>query len=194
MPKKATIFLLIGFSGTGKLTVAKALAARLAERGHHVRLVDNHYVNNPIFGLLDQDGVRPLPDGTWERVAEVREAMVRTIETLSPPDWSFIFTNDLIDGPKQRAWVQRLVALADTRGSQLLPVRLLCEVEELSRRVVSAERRALMKGVNAEEVRRRVATEKVLDPDLPSTLTLDITSIPPLDAADRILAHSAAMR
>jgi hypothetical protein len=191
--EKATVFLLIGFSGTGKLTVAKALTARLLERGQPVRLIDNHYINNPILGLLDQDGVRPLPVGTWDRVAEVREAVVRTIETLSPPDWSFIFTNDLIDGPKERAWVHRLVAVADTRRSRLVAVRLLCDVDELSRRVVSPERRALMKWGDAEEIRRRAATEQVLDPDLPSTLTLDITSMPPLEAADRILGHLATM-
>jgi hypothetical protein len=193
MSDKATVFLLIGFSGTGKLTVAKALTARLMERGAAVRLVDNHYINNPIFGLLDQDGVRPLPVGTWDRVGEVREAVVRTIETLSPLEWSFIFTNDLTDGPKERAWVQTLVGLADTRRSRLVVVRLLCDVEELSRRVVSPEGRGLMKWGDAEEVRRRAATEQVLDPDLPSTLTLDITSMPSFEAADRILTHWATV-
>ncbi|MFI5282149.1 MAG: chloramphenicol phosphotransferase [Candidatus Dormibacterales bacterium] len=191
MAGKPKLFLLIGFSGTGKLTVAKALLELMTRRGERVRLVDNHYVNNPIFGLLDVDGLRPLPAGTWDRVAEVREAIVRTIETLSPKQWSFIFTNDLIDEPPDREWIARLAALAGDRGSVFIPVRLICDVEELCRRVVSPERKARLKGVSADDVRRRVKTEAVLDPGLPTTLTLDITAMPPEDAASRILTHGS---
>jgi len=186
---RPALFLLIGFSGTGKLTVAKALRSRLTERGKPVRLVDNHYVNNPIFGLVENDGVRPLPAGTWDRVGEVREAIVRTVETLSPRDWSFIFTNDLTDSPEERAWADRLAEVAGNRGSRFVPVRLLCEVEELCRRIASAERRVLMKSTDADWIRLRAATQQVLDPGWSSTLTLDITSMPPGETADRILSH-----
>ncbi len=151
--------------------------------------MDNHYINNPIFHLIDADGEKPLPAGTWVRVGEVREAVFRTIEELSPKSWSFIFTNDLIDRAEERAYVHRLAQLADRRKSIFVPVRLLCEVEELCRRIVSTERKALMKAVDAAWIRRRVETEGVLDPELASTLTLDITSMPPEEAADRILAH-----
>ena len=158
-----------------------------------VRLVDNHYVNNPIFGLVDNDGVRPLPDGTWDRVGEVRDAIVNTVETLSPRDWCFIFTNDLIESLEERAWVDRLAAVAHTRGSRFVPVRLLCEVEELCRRIVSPERRLLMKSTDPQWIRRRAESQEVLNPGVPSTLTLDITSMPPDRAAGRILSHVDGM-
>jgi hypothetical protein len=190
---KPALFLLIGFSGTGKLTVAKALCSVLMERGMTVRLVDNHYVNNPIFGLVENDGVRPLPDGTWDRVGEVREAIVRTVESLSPHDWSFIFTNDLIESLEERAWVDRLTAVAHTRGSRFVPVRLLCEVEELCRRIASPERRVLMKSTDSQWIRRRAESQEVLNPGVPSTLTLDITSMPPDKAAGLILSHVDGM-
>jgi hypothetical protein len=180
---------LIGFSGTGKLTVAKALRSLLMDRGRTVRLVDNHYVNNPIFGLVENDGVRQLPAGTWDMVGEVRDTIVRTVETLSPRDWSFIFTNDLTDSLMERAWVERLLAVAEGRGSLFVPVRLLCEVEELCRRIASPERRVLMKSTDPDWIRLRAETQQVLDPGLPSTLTLDITSMQPDEAAGRILSH-----
>ena len=47
----------------GKLTVAKTLRDRLVARGDQVRLVDNHYINNPIFQLMEVDGVRALRPG-----------------------------------------------------------------------------------------------------------------------------------
>jgi hypothetical protein len=190
---RPALFLLIGFSGTGKLTVARVLRDRLMADGEQVRLVDNHYINNPIFHLIDVAGEKPLPDGTWDRVGEVRDAVFRTIEELSPRSWSFIFTNDLIDRPEERAYVHRLAQLADRRHSILIPVRLLCDVEELCRRIVSSERRVLMKAVDAGWIRRRVETEEVLDPELASTLTLDVTSMPPEEAAERILAHLATL-
>lgn len=96
---RPALFLLIGFSGTGKLSVAKTLRDRLVARGEQVRLVDNHYINNPIFQLIDVDGVRALPSGTWDRVGEVRDVVVRTIETLSPKNWSFIFTRQTLALP-----------------------------------------------------------------------------------------------
>jgi hypothetical protein len=190
---RPALVLLIGFAGTGKLTVARVLRDRLTGRGEQARLVDNHYINNPIFQLIDVDGVKPLPAGTWDRVGEVRDAVFRTIEELSPTSWSFIFTNDLIDRPEERAYVHRLAQLADRRSSTFVPVRLLCDVEELCRRIVSPERRLLMKAVDAGWIRRRFKTEEVLDPGLASTLTLDITSLPPEEAADRILAHLATV-
>lgn len=173
--------------------MARALRDRLTARGEPVRLVDNHYVNNPIFQLLDVDGVKPLPARAWDRVGEVRDAVLQTIEKLSPKSWSFIFTNDLIDRPEERAHVHRLAQLADRRRSTFVPVRLLCDVDELCARIVSPERRGQMKAVDAEWIRQRVLTEEVLDPGLGNTLTLDITSMAPEEAADRILAHLATL-
>jgi len=155
--------------------------------------VDNHYINNPIFQLLDVDGVKPLPAGAWDRVGEVRDAVLRTIEELSPKSWSFIFTNDLIDRPEERAYVHRLAQLADRRRSIFVPVRLLCDVEELCGRIVSPERKPLMKAVDAEWIRQRALTEDVLDPGLAATITLDITSMRPEETVDLILAHLATL-
>jgi hypothetical protein len=148
--ERPAILLLIGFSGTGKLTIARTLCDRLIARGEQVRLVDNHYVNKPIFQLLDIDGVKPLPDGAWDRVGEVRHAVVKTIEELPPRLWSFIFTNDLIERPEGRAWVLRLGRLARRRRSVFIPVRLLCDAEEICRRIVSPERSGLFKSTSVE--------------------------------------------
>jgi hypothetical protein len=186
---RASIFLLIGFPGTGKYTVANALQRRLIETGRQTRLVDNHYVNNPIFGLLDVDGIKRLPEGTWDRVGEVRNAIVATVESLSPREWSFIFTNHLIERPAEREWVERLQTLALAREALFVPVRLLCEPGELRRRIASPERKARMKMIDPEEIERMVAAEVVLDPHLADTLTLDVTTMPPTEAADRIVTH-----
>jgi hypothetical protein len=90
------IFLyLLGFAGTGKLTIARAFA-----RSVGAKVVDNHWINNPIFGLIDPDGVSPLPDAVWSQTARVREAVLETIATLAKPGTNFVFTHDGIEGER----------------------------------------------------------------------------------------------
>lgn len=193
MPATSTVFLLVGLPGTGKYTIAREMRARLEARGLPGRLVDNHYVNNPIFGLLELDGITPLPPPVWDRVAEVRDAIVSTIETLSPPGWWVIFTNHLVDHPGDVAWVERLALLAERRGSRLVVVRLLCSLEELRRRRVRPGRRERMKQTDVSDLDARHPRERPLDPGLVGGLTLDVTELAPGDAADRILTHAEAL-
>ena len=106
-----TLFLLSGFPGTGKLTVARSLAQQIEAAGETVRVVDNHWINNPIFGLVAQDGMTPLPSTVWDRVGEVAEAVIRTVEELTPRGWHVIFTAYL-DGVTDTGYAPRLAAVA----------------------------------------------------------------------------------
>ncbi|MCC8400282.1 MAG: hypothetical protein LN563_06965 [Rickettsia endosymbiont of Platyusa sonomae] len=52
----ATIIIyLIGKPGTGKYTIAK----EIARAGYSI--CDNQHINNPIFSLLNYDGLTPIP-------------------------------------------------------------------------------------------------------------------------------------
>ena len=105
-----SLLLLNGFPGTGNLTVALALASQIEAAGDTVRVVDNHWIIKPIFGLVAQDVVTPVPSAVWDRVGEVAEAVVRTTEELTPRAWHLIFTA-VLDGvtdagydPGSRRW------------------------------------------------------------------------------------------
>ncbi|GLR60602.1 hypothetical protein GCM10007919_53310 [Rhizobium indigoferae] len=68
--------LLLGFPGVGKLTIAKELGSLLS-----AKIIDNHWFNNPILRLLDEDQTAPLPEGVWEYTGRVRQAVL----DASPP-------------------------------------------------------------------------------------------------------------
>jgi len=191
----SAVYYLIGLPGVGKFTVANAMERLAAKQGQNLVVVDNHYVNNPIFGLVRVDGRTPLPRGVSARVAEVGEAVLSTVESLSPRGWSFVFTNFLDDGvAEDHRLYRRVRQVADARRCRFVPVRLVCEPDELSRRVASPERSGRLKMVDPAEVRHLAMTKRLLVPDDGDMLTLDITRLAPADTAKAILAQPPGPR
>lgn len=183
------VYALIGFPGVGKLTIAKALADRIESGGRTVRLVDNHSINNVIFRLVDQDGISPLPDGTWDRVGDVAHVVYDTLETLTPTDWDLIFTVYL-DGVTDTWWIPRVTAIADARGADFVPVRVVCDTEENARRIVNEDRVAMMKSIDPNEPARLAAIGEPYDPPDVRSLTVDSTDTPPDRTAAEILRYA----
>jgi hypothetical protein len=181
---------LIGHPGVGKYTIAKELAVLAAADGWQLVVVDNHLTSNVIFSVLPVDGIAPLPERVWDRVQEVRDAVLRTIEELSPREWSFVFTNVLTDGvPADERVVERLIELAARRDSWYVPVRLTCQTDELLTRIARPDRRARQKWVDPIGARSFIETSPVLASTHPALLALDVTSLPATEAAARILEH-----
>jgi hypothetical protein len=190
LPATPAIVHVVGHPGVGKYTVARELTDLASADGSRVVLVDNHLTSNVIFSVLPVDGIAPLPATVWDRVQEVRDAVLRTIEELSPPDWSFVFTNVVSEGvPGDERVVERLIELASRRNSRYVPVRLSCRTDELLARVTRPDRQARQKWVDPVGVRSFVETSTVLEIAHPARLDVDVTSLPARDAAARILEH-----
>ena len=185
-----TIIALIGFAGTGKYTIARELCELTA-----AKLIDNHLINNPIFKVVNPDGIRPLPPGIWDKVKAVRGIVYEAIRELSPPDLSFVFTIELFaSSPGDQRAFSDLEELAASRRSLFVPVRLLCEVEELCRRIVDPSRVQMLKSLSPEAARQKSAQETVLDPTHPHVLTIDVTDKTPSETAEMILGHIKKIR
>lgn len=184
------MIVLIGFAGTGKFTVGRELCELTG-----AKLIDNHLINNPIFKVVNPDGIKPLPDAIWDKVKAVREIVYEAIRELSPAELSFVFTIELFESsPEDQKALIDLEELAAARGSLFVPVRLLCEVEELCRRVVAPSRVQMLKSINPEGARRKSAQETVLDSTHANVLTIDVTEKTPTEVAEIILRHLEEIR
>lgn len=178
-----TIIVLIGFAGTGKYTIGRALAERTG-----ARLIDNHLINNPIFKVVNADGVTPLPSAVWDKVSKIRRLVYEAIREISPTGLSFIFTLEMRESePASHRGFLDLQELAASRGSLLVPVRLVCDVEELCRRVADPARREQLKEISPELARKKMSEHTVLNPQHENTRTLDVTAKSPAESVDAIL-------
>jgi hypothetical protein len=141
IPRANVVVALLGHPGSGKLTISRALSPRIG-----ALIVDNHWVCNPIFGLLEADGIISLKEGVWEQVGKVRDAVMETIATLSPPDKSFIFTFCASEEwPPDHAVLSSIQRTAERRETTFVPIRVLCAEEELVRRITSPGRKERLK-------------------------------------------------
>ena len=185
MPGPAVIQLL-GYPGAGKYTIGREVVRLLEEGGRVAQLLDNHATNDLIFGLAPRLDDGRIPEGAPELVWEIRQVVYRAIEALSPPEWSFVFTN--FQPPRASpAAVERHRAIAHARGAVYLAVQLDCDPDEVLRRITAPDRRGRQKLVDVARA-REVLAEGIVVPDFPELRRLDVTSLPPADAATAIVA------
>ena len=178
------MFYLVGMPAVGKYTIAKELAALTG-----ARLVDNHSVANVIFNIVGVDGIRPLPEGTFDYVGRVREVAADAVRNLAPREFSFVFTIVHVgNDERERALFDEVVAIAGERESLFVPVLLRCETAELMRRAGNGSRQERMKLIDPAAVANINDTYPQFETDHPNTLRLETTTTAPTENARRILA------
>jgi AAA domain len=175
---------LLGYPGTGKYTVAKELVRLMEADGRPARLLDNHASANLILSLVPTP-TRGIPDDVMQRIIGVREQVIDTLQSLTPRDWSIVFTN-FPPTPEKALWVDRHRELAEARGAHFAAVVLECDAEENLRRVAEPERAARHKLVNPGRLREILGDPLPLPP-WDDIRRIDVTSLAPEGAARLIL-------
>src|SRR2546423_13480617 len=126
-----TIIVLIGFAGTGKYTIGRELSERTG-----AKLIDNHLIANPIFKVVNTDGITPLPSAVWDKVKQIRRTVYEAIREISPPEMSFVFTAQWRENnPADHKAFGELAGLAAVRRRRFVPIRPICGAEEPCRPV-----------------------------------------------------------
>jgi len=167
---------LIGFAGTGKYTIAK----ELAKAGY--KIIDNHLINNPIFSLLDLDGITPIPAKAWSAISKIREAVFSFI--AQHPAANYVFTNVLLEDEDDHAFYDRMRREAEGRGAIFIPIRLLIAPHEHEKRVKSAERKEKFKTTVLSPQEQEKGLIRIHHPHLQE---LDVTHLSSSQATSAIL-------
>jgi adenylylsulfate kinase-like enzyme len=182
------VYQLLGFPGTGKYTVAKAIVAHLAARGEPAALLDNHSTANLVWSLVEPE--RRFDPDVMARLAELRSVLWDAAAELTSPARSLVLTNYL---PIARAptAIDRHRQLAQQLDRPFVAVVLRCDPEEVLRRVANADRAARLKVVDPVRARAILAEGMTL-PTWPELVDLDITGLTPAEAAARVVALADA--
>lgn len=180
-----TMILLLGFPGTGKLTIANEIF-----KFHNFCLIDNHTINNPIFKMLDLKG-KPIPRAVWDKVDIIRDIVLDSAKTLPLPDKNFVFTFYAAnESEKDKSIYEQYHDVSKARKACFVPVRLTISQTENEARIQSAERKTLMKDGSVKNVAYRHENETVLDTGHKNELTIDVTNLKPTETARLILEHA----
>ncbi len=181
-----TIIYLIGMPGVGKYTIAKEIFKQA-----DFLLVDNHLINSPIFSLVRKDVNNPIPAGAWEKTRPIFDAVADTLVNISPSEYSFVFTNALIEGLEGHLEIfHEVEAIAEKRRARFMTVRLVInDRKEHEKRITSEVRKERFKTVSKDYIERAYDNnyEVLTPPNDNNYITLDITSLSAQEAAKEIL-------
>jgi aminoglycoside 6'-N-acetyltransferase len=167
------IILLIGFAGTGKRTVGEALASET-----HFRFSHQHSWYDPILNLLGEDYKVwwEINEKGWEKLNAVRDVIFSTITDVCSPSSNFIISHEMIDkDPYHKILYNKVLDMVEKRHAHFLPIRLICEENELVKRVQAEDRKKYFKNRDAEFIRKRRHEHEVFRTNHPHEITIDTT-------------------
>lgn len=168
-----------GWPGSGKLTIARELAARL-----DARVIDSHTLLNPSEALYER---HDLAYGTLRR--EVRELIFSHLWRMDQRV-PLIFTDALSDDAWDTKMFDEYRALASARRARLVSVVLQCSEEENERRLVSQGRAAQQKLTRISTLRHLRENYRLLRPAEVECYTLDVSVMTVDDAAGWIVSSA----
>ena len=172
------IIYLIGHPGTGKYTIAQEFAK------FGFIICDNQLINNPIFTLLNYDGLGKIPDSGWNAIGRIRTAILDFMATEQ--NHNYVLTNCLYEEDGDRKCYAQVKDMALKRGSFFAPIKLLISEEEHLKRITEPSRRARWKSIDPEDVYQTLPLITIEHPHL---LELDVSHLSAEQVAEKILKH-----
>lgn len=173
VPQAAPIIHINGWAGSGKLTIARALAHLTG-----AQLLDNHTLLNPALALFGR--------GTLENRAlrqTIRDAVFAAATAL-PPGTPLILTDAFSDDPYEQGLFTNITTLAQARNSPLIRVILDIDLDENIARLTQPSRANRHKLTDPNVLRDNRKTLTLLGANTPNALHLDVTALSPQHAAE----------
>lgn len=185
--KKQQIILISGMPSSGKLTMARRLAADM----DNALLIDNHYMH---------DFVRPFIEGQFEadNISEYFNLIIKTwnlffefIEKfhIKSKKVRYVFTNSLWDNSEDLKVFEQFVQLATKMDADLIPITLVANPEVLANRCNTDARAARGKLADGDALRKLLVGNRPLDIKHPNAIVIDVSDVDESETFKKIINH-----
>lgn len=179
------IILITGFPGSGKLSIAQELASR-----YEFKLIANYYINKNVLDLIEREQNCIPCKEVWDKIENIWETVLQTVGELSPPHYSFVITRPMLNGiDYSQNFYQRLLKLTEQRKSLFVPVRLVCQEEELVVRIQTKKRKKLGKVTDINRAKCLCKSHEVFRSNHLNELTINNTCKSPNETIKEIISH-----
>jgi len=126
----------------------------------------------------------------WEKLNAADDLILSSIADIAPKQNSYVIPQMMFDqNPYHQTFYNKVLAVVKKRKANFFTVRLVCEEQELGKRVQSEERKKYLKTMDVELSIRRSREKTVFYSHHPNEITIDNTSKSPSEAADIIIEH-----
>jgi hypothetical protein len=126
----------------------------------------------------------------WEKLNAADDLILSSIADIAPKQNSYVIPQMMFDqNPYHQAFYNKVLAAVEKRKANFFPVRLICEEQELVKRVQSEERKKYLKTMDVELSIRRSREKTVFYSRNPNEITINNTNKSPSEAADIIINH-----
>jgi aminoglycoside 6'-N-acetyltransferase len=129
----------MGIAGTGKKTIGEAIV----QQDRSFKLAHHHSWIDPVLKLLGNDSSvwYSLDEKGWEALNQARDVILNTIARVCPTESNFVITYEMLaNNPYHQDFFNKVYHTAKKRNATLIPVRLVCELDELLKRLQHSNR------------------------------------------------------
>ncbi|MCX7121751.1 MAG: hypothetical protein NTZ67_08305 [Gammaproteobacteria bacterium] len=184
---KNCLILLMGFPGVGKRSTGEIFSKKT-----HFKLAHHHDWVDPILKLLGDDYqvMWNLDAAGWEKLNAMDDIILSTIADVCEKESSFIITQAMFDqDPYHQIFYDKVFAIAKKRNAHFFPVRLVCDENELAKRVQSEDRKKYFKTRDVNLSKKRSNENQVFYSNHKNEITFNNTNLSAEIVSDRIIEH-----
>lgn len=184
----APLIYLFGYPGVGKNTIAQEI-----ERNGDFIAIHNHLLSNGLRHVVSRMNQESYSRIESDLQHHTMKAWLNFLEFVAKavPDQGLVFTSVLYQNdPARVQFFDFIRNWAAQQNRPFFPVRLICDEQELAKRLQSDNRKQSFKLTDPDILHNLMQDYEILQPQ--DCLTLDITSMPPHESAQKIVQHCAS--
>lgn len=175
---------LFGFPGVGKNTIARAI-----ENHSEFLAIQNHLLSNALRRAISLQPAENYSKLEPLLKHHTMKSWVNFLEFVSAavPDQGLILTSVLYENDPEKVEFFELVrSWAKAQSRPFLPVRMVCDPEELARRIESPSRDMQFKLTDRRILQNLMQQNTLLNPE--DSVEVDVTAMTANEAAEKIMA------